>query len=102
MRRGTTPTLTLKVTGADLSDSTFFVTIEQDETEIDIKNPACETTETGCEITVILTQEQTLQLRSGRAQIQIRWIDAQGTASATPIKSIDIGKILKEGEISYE
>jgi hypothetical protein len=102
MRRGTTPTLTCTVNGADLSSTTFYVTIEQDEVELNIKNPDCKTTETGCEITVVLTQEQTLQLRSGRAQIQIRWIDENGTASATPVKTLDVEKILKEGEISYE
>ena len=101
MRRGTTPYFVLEVEGIDLSDKTTIVTIEQDETELDIKNPECETTEKGCQISFYLTQDQTLQFRSGRASMQIRWIDEEGLAGATKVKTFSVDKILKEGDIVY-
>ena len=52
MRRGTTPTLTCKIDGADLTDCHTFVTIRQGGYELDIENPDVVATETGCTITI--------------------------------------------------
>ena len=102
MRRGTTPTITCSIKGADLTGSKVYATIKQGEVEIDIEDPTIESTETGCTVTIHLTQAQTLTLRSGRANIQLRWIDANNTALATTVASLTVHKILKEGEITYE
>ena len=102
MIRGTTPHFTLEVNGIDLSDKTIYVTIEQDETEIDVKNPECEPTESGCTLSFDLTQDQSLMFRSGRASMQIRYIDEEGVAGASGVKTFLVGKVLKEGDIAYE
>lgn len=102
MRRGTTPTITCKLDGADLSEATVYVTLQQGGTEIEIKNPEVETTETGCKLTIILTQEQTLKLKAGTVDIQLRWINSDGSALATDVAQIEVYKILKQGVISYE
>lgn len=102
MRRGTTPTLTCKIDGADLTNCHSFVTIRQGGYELDIENPEVVATETGCTITIILTQEQTLKLKAGIIEIQIRWITSDGTALATNIETVEVHKILKQGVISYE
>lgn len=102
MRRGTTPTLTCTIDGADLTDSHVYMTIQQGGTEITIENPEIETTETGCKITVTLTQEQTLKLKAGVIDIQFRWITSDGTALATDVQQVEVYKILKQGAISYE
>lgn len=102
MRRGTTPVITCTIIGADLTGSSVYVTIQQGGVEITVVNPQIETTDTGCKITVILTQEQTLKLFKGIADIQVRWITSDETAHATDIKQLNVDKILKNGVISYE
>ena len=102
MIRGTTPTFTLDVEGIDLTDKKIVVTLEQDETELDIQNPHCAESESGCTITFDLSQEQTLMFRSGRASIQVRWINEEGSAGATNVATFSVGKVLKEGEVNYE
>ena len=102
MRRGTTPTITCKITGADLSGSNIYITIQQGGTEITILNPTVETTEDGCIMVITLTQEQTLRLKKGVADIQIRWVDPNGTALATNVAQITVEKILRDGVIEYE
>lgn len=102
MRRGTTPTLTCRVDGADLTDCHIFVTIRQGGYELDIENPEVTATETGCTMTLTLTQEQTLKLKAGTIEIQIRWITSDGTALATDIQEVEVYKILKQGVINYE
>lgn len=103
MRRGTTPTIVIRVTGEDFEGSTLYVTLEQNTVEITktgtdvIVTP----TETGSVVNVFLSQEETLQFSKGNAKIQIRWIDSSGIAQASPVKTIDVGEILLEGVISY-
>lgn len=101
MRRGTTPTIYCYVKGADLTGKTIYATIKQGDTEITLVDPYCEKTETGCTVSFRLTQEETLSLPVGRAEIQLRWINNQGRAAATCIKTFNINSILKEGEIEY-
>lgn len=102
MRRGTTPTLTCKIDGADLTDCHIFITLRQGGYELDIEDPEVVATETGCTITVILTQEQTLKFKAGIVEVQIRWITSDGTALATNIQEVEVYKILKQGVINYE
>lgn len=102
MRRGTTPTVYCFVKGADLTGKNVYATIKQGGTEITIIDPQCTSTDTGCTLVFTLTQAQTLKLKKSKANIQLRWIDNNGIAAATPIKEFVVDQILKEGEIQYE
>lgn len=104
MRQGTTPTYTLTIPGHDLTDQTVYVTISGRGERI---------TKTGDDLTVSysdnastiafrLTQEETLGLRLGTAQVQVRFINAAGIALATEIGSMIVEPILKHGVITYE
>lgn len=104
MRRGTTPTLTITVTGMDVTDlKTIKVTFKQgnieltkatDDVTIDAENNA---------ISVPLTQEDTLKFGSGAVNVQIRGLLADGvTAIASAIKSFSMDKILMDGVIEAD
>lgn len=106
MRRGTTPTITLTV-DKDVSDgwtlyATFRsgmhnVTLENDRMTIELE-PSTETEGDKTLITVTLTQEETLSLGVGNAEVQVRAIK-DSTAIATDIQRVDVGRILKDGVI---
>lgn len=105
MRRGTTPTITLTV-DKDVSTWTLYatfrsgmhnVTLENDRMTVELE-PATETEEAKTLITVTLTQEETLSLGVGNAEVQVRAIK-DGIAIATDIKNIDVGRIIKDGVI---
>lgn len=106
MKRGTTPTIPLEV-DKDVSDgwtlyATFRsgmhnVTLENDRMDIELE-PATETEQAKTLITVTLTQEETLALGVGNAEVQIRGIK-DGTAFATDIQHVEVGRILKDGVI---
>lgn len=104
MRRGTTPTLTITVTGMDVTDlKTIKVTFKQGNIEltkatndvtIDAENNA---------ILVPLTQEDTLKFDSGAVNVQIRGLLADDvTAIASGIKSFSMDKILLDGVIEAD
>lgn len=103
MRRGTTPTITIRVIGEDFADSTMYVTLEQGCTEMTkTGNDVIVTpTEEGSTVALFLTQEETLRFTKGTARIQIRWINESGIAQASPIKTIDVSPILMDGVIEY-
>lgn len=103
MRRGTTPTITINVTGEDFENSTLYVTLEQGELELTKTGDDVVVTPTddGSTVAIFLSQEETLMFVKGTARIQIRWIDANNVAQASPIKSIAVDPILLEGVIEY-
>ena len=80
MRRGTTPTITINVTGETFENSTMYVTIEQSSLQITKTGDDVEIypTESGCTVALFLTQEETLQFAKGSARLQIRWITSDG------------------------
>lgn len=99
MIRGTTPTLVFDV-DADLTDAqVIYITLRQ------IGRDAIEKTQEDItvgvrELSVRLTQEETLKLESGLpVEIQIRARFADGSAIASNIMRADAGRILKEGVI---
>ena len=49
-------------------------------------------------IEITLTQQETLSLGVGNAEVQVRAIH-DGTAIATDIQTVDVGRIIKEGVI---
>ena len=103
MYRGTTPTIVLNVTGENFTGDTVYVTLQQENHKITKTGADLNITPDGDDATieVFFTQEETLSFRRGTGLIQIRWIAADGTAAASPIKKVDIDPILQEGVIYY-
>ena len=104
MIRGTTPDYILTIEDWDLTDKTVFVTIRQGGTQL---------TKSGAELSIAanaggstvafsLTQWDTLRLRVGTAEVQVRFIDSAGVAYATEIASITVNRVLLERVIAYD
>lgn len=100
MIRGTTPTLTLTIRNetVDLSEAAnIYVTLRQGVKEITVSDGL----EIGTPRTVqvFLTQEQSLGLVEGKAEIQVNWtypdpISGAPRRAATKVKTIPIDKQL--------
>lgn len=102
--RGTTPDFLLTVRGWNLTDKSVYVTINQDDATIITKTNkdldiVYENDVTS--IYVTLSQEDTLALTEGTADIQARFIGANGKAPATKIKRIKINRVLLNKVITY-
>lgn len=104
--RGTTPSITLNVTGVDLSDKsvwpTVIVTVENGRSTFDVERDelAIAKTDAGCAVTFSLTQAQTLLMRRlQKTLVQLRAKDADGDAIASPMASVDVEEVIKDGEI---
>lgn len=103
MRQGTTPTLTLTVIDADLTPYQNTVLIRQGDYLIKREQVAAEYADTVSTLTVTLTQEETLALKSGnRVYIQVRFIDQNGTAGATEVVNVPVHEVLESVELDYE
>ena len=61
-----------------------------------------EETQIATRVYVDLTQEETLGFDPGNVEVQLRYIDAQGTAKASGIALEKWARILKKGVIQYE
>ena len=99
MRRGTTPTLQITVTGlTDIEIQNLYLTLRQGQITI-------EKTESGVSIdgeviTATLTQEETLSLVAKvDVALQLRVLSANNTAYASNIVTVPVEAILKEGVI---
>lgn len=98
MRRGTTPTLKIRITGVDLDElENIYITVKQDRAEV---------TKTGDEITiengilfVPLTQEDTLKFHQSCVWVQMRATTKDGLAVASNIRMVEMKDILKDGVI---
>ena len=99
MRRGTTPAITLTV-DADLTGWAVYVTLRNKCHSLTIENDrlTIEAEEGISTVVFALTQEETLALSVGSCEVQVRAIH-NGTAIATDIASVDVGRILLEGVI---
>lgn len=101
MKQGTTPTIPLTV-DTDLTDWTVYVTFANGSHEVTVDNTRLEieydSENEQTDIEVALTQEETLSLPVGYADVQVRAIK-DGIAIATDIQPIDVGRILKDGVI---
>lgn len=98
MRRGTTPVNTIK-TDMDLTGATaLYVTYQQDgETVVEKELEDVEISES--EITIHLTQADTLAFAAGTVSIQVRAVLADGNRVASGIMKTKVERILKDGEI---
>jgi hypothetical protein len=106
MIRGTTPVLTLHVSGETFDNSKIFVALEQNDCKPIIKSGdevkiVPDDDGEGTTLTVSYTQEETLSLDPGPALVQVRWITADGVADATVIKKVIVGDVLQDEVISY-
>ena len=102
MIRGTTPDLILTLP-VDLTDCTVYVTLGRKPRLVTKTGEDLVVTPgaTSSTIEVWFTQEDTLSLREGQAEIQVRFIDSEDKAYATNCKNVVIGKVLLEGVINY-
>ena len=105
MRRGTTPTYTLTV-DTDLTGWTCYVTLKGLGKKLDLEGDRLtlatvtpvDGQQTVTTITFGLTQKETLAFKEGKAEVQVRAIK-DGTAIATDIAPLTVGRILRDGEI---
>lgn len=103
MRRGSTPTNVFNC-NIDLTDATVFVTYSQMGSNLVEKTGnalSISATDTGCTVTVELTQEDTLKFKTGRVMVQIRYVMSDGIADASNIIQTTAEAILKDGVIEY-
>ena len=101
MYRGTTPTLYLELeTELDLSNiAEMWVTFKSPTVEVTKSLSEVIFDSTTNVITVTLSQEETLKLYNGKADVQVRLKTSTDLAYATDIADVEIGRILKEGVI---
>lgn len=99
MRRGTTPTLQITVTGlTDIEVQNLYLTLRQGQTTI-------EKTESGVTIdgeviSATLTQDETLSfVAKVDVALQLRVLSTNNTAYASNIVTVPVEAILKEGVI---
>lgn len=97
MRRGSTPTNTFTV-DIDLTGATVFVSYEQSGRVV-VEKTGSDLTITPDEITLDLTQEETLKFRPGEVLIQIRYVFPSGAADASNIIKTTFERIIKDGVI---
>jgi len=98
VKRGTTPINTFK-TNIDLTGSTVFVTYSQ-LGRVVFEKSGESVTVTEDAVVTRLTQKDTLKLKSTQqVDMQIRYVFPDGTAGASNIMTVDVGAILKDGEI---
>lgn len=101
MRRGTTPFLPIK-TDQDLSKMDYIVVTIEDSSgnEVSVDNKGNMMVVKSTEITIKLTQEQTLSLSEGELQIQVRASDSTGeNAIASNIMYSTLEAVLRDGVI---
>ena len=104
MRRGTTPTITVKV-NSDLSDLNVNLALDAGTLIVKTGDDLSVEVEDGVTtVSTTLTQEDTLSMTSGKdCQVQIRAYKSDGsTAMATTIGVIPVERILEEGVLPHD
>jgi len=98
MRRGSTPVNVFDV-DIDLTGATIFITYRQNGVNI-IEKTGQDIAVTSKDLTVSLSQEETLIFTEGVVEIQIRYVFPNGQADASNIMRVSAERILKDGVIS--
>ncbi len=99
MRQGTTPTIQITINDIDLNEmQNIYVVFEQngyilkkESKDLNIEKNV---------ISVMLSQEETLNFKEGTCNIQIRMITGEGVAIASPIKTTTVCRILNKEVIT--
>lgn len=100
MRRGTTPTLKIRVTGVDLSElENIYITIRQGDAEVTKTSGDYQLEVVGDMIYAPLTQEDTLKFRQSCVWVQMRATTKDGLALASNIRMMEMKDVLKDGVI---
>ena len=102
--RGTTPDYVLTLDGVDLTGKTVYVTIKQtgtNELTLTGERLTVATDEHGSAIAFSLTQQDTLNMSVGQADVQVKFIDANGHVESSDTATIRIGRALLERVIEY-
>lgn len=97
MYQGTTPALVLRVKDKDLTEATIFASISTGKTNVFTKTGSdlTVTTDDGDTLVVMtLTQNETLKLNTGDAEVQIRYIDGDGLAWATTKAKVRVKDVI--------
>lgn len=99
MRQGTTPTIQITINDMDLNEmQNIYVVFEQngyilkkESSDLDIE---------GNVISVLLSQEETLNFKEGTCNVQLRMITKGGVAIASPIKTTKVYRVLNKEVIT--
>lgn len=109
MIRGTTPTLPIRIIGADIHLAKVFLTMEDTRTgrQITLTAPGDFTVSWDAEAEatvgdVTLSQEQTLSMEAGSCIAQVRWVFPDGSAGATRRRQISVEDVIMKGVITYD
>lgn len=106
MYQGTTPSIVYNVKNFDMTGAKLFVSFKQGTKDVITKTEGVtvvyDDIENVSTVVCPLTQEETLALKQGGVQTQIRFVFANGQAYATNIVSLDVRNVLLQGVISYE
>lgn len=97
MRRYTTPRILVKISGADLTGCTLYLTFRQGRREVTIKDPdmAVDGTDTYAEVR--LSQLQTAKFREDvPVEVEANVVDSNGYRVASDIKEATFGRNLLE------
>ena len=103
MYQGTTPALLLRVKGKDLTGCNVFASIKAGMRVITKTGSDLEM-DTDDDDTLVLchlTQEDTLPLSEGEADVQVRFINSDGVAEATSKAKITIESVIYKKVIEY-
>lgn len=93
MRQGTTPTIQITINDIDLNEmQNIYVVFEQNG--YILKKESSDLSIEGNIISVLLSQEETLNFKEGTCNIQLRMITKGGVAIASPIKTTKVYRVL--------
>lgn len=101
MTRGTTPTITLTINEIDLTAlQSIYITFRQGGTCVTKQSGDSGVEINAHTVEITLTQAETLNFNTGKCEVQLRGLTADGKAIATCIAKTCIHGILLEGEIT--
>jgi hypothetical protein len=99
MRQGTTPTIQITINDIDLNEmQNIYVVFEQNG--YILKKESSDLDVEGNTISVLLSQEETLNFKEGTCNIQLRMITKGGVAIASPIKTTKVYRVLNKEVIT--
>ena len=99
MRQGTTPTIQITINDIDLNEmQNIYVVFEQNG--YILKKESSDLNIEGNVISVLLSQEETLNFKEGTCNIQLRMITKGGVAIASPIKTTKVYRVLNKEVIT--
>lgn len=99
MRQGTTPTIQITLNDIDINEmQNIYVVFEQNG--YILKKESSDLKVERNIISVLLSQEETLNFKEGTCNIQLRMITKGGVAIASPIKTTKVYRVLNKEVIT--